>query len=91
MSSGDRNAGATARLRAAGKNLARHLDRQLVERNAEDRKRKQRRPAHRVDIADRVGSGDPTKIMGVVDDGHEEIRGRNRAVAIRQLPYRGVV
>ncbi len=91
VAAGDRNAGTAARFRAAGKDVARHFDRQLAERDTEDRKREQRRPAHRVDIADRIGGGDPTKIMRVVDDGHEEIRSRDRAAAIGQLPHRSVV
>ena len=47
--------------------------------------------AHGIDIADRVGGGDATKVKRVVDDGHEEVGGGNQGLLVIELVHRRVV
>ena len=91
MAAGDGDAGLGADRSAALQDFAGHLDRQFVERHAEDGERHDRRAAHGIDIGDRIGRGDAAEIMGVVDHRHEEIGGRDHAGLVVDLPDGGVV
>ena len=46
--------------------------------------RDQRLAAHRVDVGQRVGRGDPAPVVGVVDDRGEEVGGRHHAPGRRR-------
>ena len=91
VAAGDRNARGCAHGFAAVEDAADRLDRQLVDRHADERQREQRRAAHRVDVRDRVGRGDPAEVVRIVDDGHEEVGRRDDRLALVQLVDGGVV
>ena len=87
----NRNAGRGAHRRAAGKDRPDDVERHFIEGDAENRERHDRLAAHRVDVGDRIGGGDASKIMRVVDDRHEEVGGRNDAGLVVELPDRRIV
>ncbi len=62
-------------LEAAGEDLAEQLGRQLVQGEGDEVDRDERRAAHRVDVGERVGGGDPAEVTRVVDDRGEEVGG----------------
>jgi len=57
MSSDDHDAGLARLLGGAAQNLGQHLARQSCLRPAYDVQRGARRPAHRIDVGERVGGG----------------------------------
>ena len=61
--------------RAAGQDRRQDLGAERLDREGGDVERGQRRAAHRVDVADRVGRGDATEVVRVVDDRREEVDG----------------
>ena len=71
-----------ARQQVEGKALAR--PRHEVERE-------ERRPAHRVDVGERVRRCDPTPVVGVVDDRREEVGGDDDGEVVAQAVDGGVV
>ncbi len=77
--------------RAAFQDLAHHLDRNLVDRHAEDGERHDRLAAHGIDVGDGVGRGDAAEIVGIVDHRHEEIGGRDDAGVVVDLPHGGII
>ena len=91
MPPGDRDTRLTGHRLATGEYPPDGVVRQAVDRHPDQGKRKQRAPAHRVDVGDRVCRGDPPKFVRVVDDRHEKISGRNDRLALVQPPYRGIV
>jgi hypothetical protein len=68
---------------ATGQDLADDLQRQLVERHADHRQGHDRRAAHGIDVGDGIGRRDAPEIVGIVDDGHEEIRCRDQCLLDR--------
>src|SRR6185369_12164348 len=77
VATGDGNSGGGANGFAAVEDVADRLDRQLVDRHADERQREERRRSHRVDVRDRVRRGDPAEVERIVDDRHEEVRRRD--------------
>ena len=67
------------------------IDRQLVDRHADERQREERRAAHRIDVGDGVGRRDHAEIARIVDDGHEEVRRRDDRLPLVQSIDGGVV
>jgi hypothetical protein len=61
----------------AAQHLGGDAERDDVARPGQQVDRDERRTAHRVDVGQRVGGGDPTPVVGVVDDGREEVGGRD--------------
>ena len=57
--------------------------RQHVSRPADQIERDDRPAAHRVDVGERVRSRDPTEVIRVVDDGREEVGGRDDRSAVQ--------
>jgi hypothetical protein len=47
--------------------------------------------AHGVDVADGVGGGNAPEVVGVIDDGHEEVGGGDHAALVVQRIDRRVV
>ncbi|MNQ67926.1 hypothetical protein D3C85_824660 [compost metagenome] len=76
------NAGRAAHVLPAAHDLGDDFHRQLVDRHGDQRQRHDRAPAHRVDVADRVGRGDAAELVGVVHDGHEEIGGGDQRLLV---------
>ena len=58
---------------------------------ADQRERSQRTSAHGVDVAQRVGGGDLSEGVGIVDDGREEVDGLHQRGVGRDLIHSGVV
>ena len=58
---------------AAAQDLAQDVAAEPLEREGDDVQRRERRAAHRVDVGERVGRGDAPEVVGVVDDGGEEV------------------
>src|SRR5258708_19663496 len=75
MAAGDRNPRLRAYRFAARDDPLNHLDRHLVDRHTDDGEREDRLAAHRIDVRERVGRGDAAEVVGIVDDGREEIGG----------------
>ena len=66
------------------------LERQHVAGPAEQVDRDDRAATHRVDVGEGVGGGDPAPVVGVVDDGGEEV-GRREHHPVAVDPHRGRV
>jgi hypothetical protein len=54
------------------------IERQFVDRHADDGQRQQRHATHGIDVGEGVGRCDAAEIEGVIDDWHEEIGGRHQ-------------
>jgi hypothetical protein len=91
MTAGDRNAGRGADRRAPFQDALDNLERQPVDRHANDGKGKDRRPAHCIDVRKCVGCGDAAKIEGIIDDRHEKIRRHDHGEPIAYLIDGGIV
>ena len=104
VAAGDEAAGLSGDVEAAAQHLLRQLERQDVARPAEQVERDHRTATHGVDVRQGVGRRDAAPVVGVVDDGREEVgRGehgdaaldadRGRVVAVveadEQLPATG--
>ena len=76
---------------AAGEDLPDDAVGQLADRHADDGQREQRPPAHGIDVGQRIGGGDAAELVGVVDDGHEEVGGRHDRLFVVQPVDGGVV
>ncbi len=53
--------------------------------------RENRLAAHRVDVRERVGRGDAPEVVRIVDDGREEIGGRDDRLLVVETIHRRVV
>ena len=69
---------------------AEHLGRQLL-RERSDRKREQRRAAHRKDVVERIRRCDASERCGVVDERREEVEREDDRALVVELVDRGVV
>ena len=90
VAAGDVTARCAPGLQAAEQHLRRQLGRQLVTWPAEQVHRHQRLPAHRVDIRQRVGRGDPAERVRVVHHRSEKI-GRHHHRQRRAHPHHRAV
>ena len=73
-----------------GEDRREHLDRQLLGERR-DRKREQRRAAHREDVVQRIRRGDRAVVGRVVDDRREEVDGEDDRPLVVELVDGGVV
>jgi hypothetical protein len=64
---------------------------EIPDGEADDIHRRKRPAAHGIDIAQRIGSGDPPKIEGIVDDGREKIEGLDQGDLIAEAVYPGII
>ena len=70
---------------AAAEHLGHQLHRQHAAGPADQVDRHDRPAAHRVNVRERVGRGDPAPVVGIVDDGSEEVGGgEHREVVAHQ-------
>ena len=83
-------AGSTNALLGAGKHLAEHLDRELL-RKGGDRKRQERRAAHRVHVVQRVRRSDGTERSRIVDERREEVDREHDRPLVVQAVDRSIV
>ncbi len=81
----DADARLVSLLAAAGQDLGQHVHRQLVSRKADDVHREERPPAHRVDVAERVGGGDPAEGARLIHDRGEKVHRRDQRRFVVQL------
>ncbi|SJM32708.1 hypothetical protein BQ8482_310029 [Mesorhizobium delmotii] len=88
---GDRDSGGGANCPSALQNVSDHMRRHLVERHTENGQRHDWPAAHRIDVGDRVGRGDPAEIIRIVNHGHEKIGGGDDTGVVVKLPHSGVV
>jgi hypothetical protein len=80
---GEVRVGLGADVGAPAQHLGRELEGDQVARPGQQVDRQQRLAAHRVDVRQRVGGGDPAPVVGVVDDRGEEVGGGDdRAAAV---------
>ena len=91
MTSGQGDASIPAGLSAPVDDGLCDLGTELVDGPAEDGDGHQWGAPHGVDVADGVGRGDTSKREGVIDDGHEEVSGRDQAASIAQINNRCVI
>jgi hypothetical protein len=61
------------------------IERQFVDRHADDRQRQQRHATHGIDVGQRIGRRDAAEIEGVIDDRHEEIGRRDQGLVVVEL------
>ncbi len=57
---------------------------EVVDREGADVERRDRHPAHRIDVAQRVGRRDPAEVVRIVDDGREEVDGLDQGQIVRE-------
>ena len=91
MAAGDRDADLAADRLAAFENLADDVQRQHVDRHADQCQREQRRRALGIDIGNRPGGRDAAEVEGVVDDRRVEISRRDDRLLLVDLVNRGIV
>ena len=77
MAPGQRNPRILTDASPTADHLAGDFGRQYIDRPSQDGNRQQGRTAHRVDIADGIGSCNAPEVIRVIHDGHEEIGGGN--------------
>ena len=76
---------------APPRSISARMPRGQVRRERRDVEREQHPAAHRVDVAERVGRGDRTVLVGRVDDRREEVDGLDQRVLVVQPVHGGVV
>ncbi len=91
MAAGNRNTGSATDGFATLQNLADGFQWQGVDRHADDGQRKEGRAAHGVDIGNGIGGRDTTEIVGIIDDGHEEVGRRDNRLLRVDLVDRSIV
>ena len=82
VAAADGDAGIQAGLGAALQNALDLLGGHFVDRKTGNGQGHDRLAAHGVDVAKRIGGRDPAIVVRVVDDGHEEVGGRDHALLI---------
>jgi len=85
------DAGLPGFFRAALENVRQNLQGELVAGEADDIQGKQRRGPHGVNIGEGIGRGDLAELVGIVDDGGEEIDALDENPAVGQAVRSGVV
>ena len=83
MAAGDGNTGLYGLLRAAAQYLTDHVVGQIAGERC-DVQGEERPPAHGVDVAQRIGCGNRSVGVRVVDDGREEIDRRDQRLVVAQ-------
>jgi hypothetical protein len=63
----------------------------LPNRHAHEGKRHDGPPSHGIDIGDGIGGRNRAEVKGVIDDGHEEVRGGDQGLCIIELVDRCIV
>ena len=91
VAAGNRDPGGAADRFAAGEDARDDLCRQHVDRHADQRQRHDRPAAHGIDVGNGVGGRDAPEVVGVVDDGHEEIGGGDQRLFVIELVDGGIV
>ena len=91
MAADDRDPRSRRDVGAAAHDLAQDVPAELLERKRDDVHRRQRHPAHRVDVRQRVRRRDPAEVVRVVDDRREEVDRHHECDLIGQLEHRSVV
>ena len=86
-----RNAGEAADIRSTFENAPDRLERQHVDRHADQRQREERRRTHGIDVGNRSRRGNAPEIVGIIDNGREEIGRRYNGLLLADLVDRGVV
>src|SRR5206468_1950104 len=75
VSAGDMATGLGCDVETTAENVAYELQRERLARPRQQIDREKGTAAHRVDVGERVGCGDPAPVVGVIDDRREEVRG----------------
>ena len=91
VAAADVAAGLLGHLEPAAQHLGGQLGRQHVARPAEQVDGDDRGAAHRVDVGERVGRGDPAERVRVVDHGGEEVGREHQALTAGDADHRRVV
>ena len=91
MTTGQGHTGISADGTGSGHDLGSHRSGQYIHRPAKNGDGHQRRTAHGVDIADGVGRGDTSEVIGIVDNRHEEIGGADDTAFVIETEYRSIV
>jgi hypothetical protein len=91
MAAGDGDTCFRADCASALQNLAHRLGRQLVNWHAENGECHDRLSAHCINVGNRIGCRNPAEVERIVDHRHEEVRRRDHAGFVIELPDRGIV
>ena len=67
------------------------VERQFVYRHADQRQRHDRCAAHGVHVGNRIGRGNPAEVIRVIDNRHEEVRGRDQRLLVIEFINSGVI
>ena len=86
-----RRAGRLDDLQPSPEHLLEHAVTQPLERKRDDVHRCQGRPAHRIDVRERVGGRDPPEVVRVVHDRCEEVDRLDEREVFAHLEHRGVI
>ncbi len=91
VTAGDRNAGLGTDRLPTTQDFADDIRREHFDRHGKQCQRQDRPAAHRVDVGERIRGSDTAELEGVIDDRHEEIRGRDHRLGLVELIDRSVV
>ena len=91
MPAHDRDAGLGGFGRGALEDLNQHFDREQLIRKADDAERRDRFPAHGIDVAERVRRGNRAELARIVDDRREEIGGEDDRQVVVDFVNGGVI
>ena len=91
VTSGQRDIGPGTGGAAAFEHATGHGRRKFFDRPTKDRNGHQRRAAHGVNIANGIHRSDLSEVEGVIDDGHEKIRGADHRLTVAEIAHGGVV
>ena len=91
MAPDDRAAGRFGHRQSAFEDAAQDLAAEPLEREGDEVQRRQRRPAHCIDVREGVGGGDPPEVERVIHDRREEVDRLHEREVRSQLEHGGVV
>ena len=91
MAAGDHGAGLGRHRCPALEHTRHHLEREGIARPAHEVQAESRPPTHGVHIGQGVGRCHPSPVVGVVDDGREEVDGGHQREVGRDAVHGGVV
>ncbi len=91
MATSQRDACCVAHRATTGDDFAGDFRRQHVNRPTKDGDGHERVATHGIDVADGIGGGNATEIVGIVDDGHEEVGGRYHPAFLVDTVHRRIV
>ena len=78
-------------LSSTAKNIAEDGERHFGHRKTDNIQRRERFSTHGKNIGERVGGGDLTKPIGVIDDWREEVNRLNQRQILRKTEHPGIV